>query len=119
MAIGAKAREVVPWLTPGLPKSGRRGGTATWILSVLILASSGCAGLSCQQVSIKVVKKEERARLETTPHGYTTETGRLEELRRPEIVRDYWVQDAGGAWHRVSLETYRAAEVGQPLEVCR
>ena len=24
-----------------------------------------------------------------------------------------------GAWHRVSFETYRAAEVGQPLEVCR
>jgi len=101
---------------------GRRlwfGIGSTWIVSVLVLAFSGCAGLSCQPVSITVAKKEERARLETVPHGYTTETGRLEELRRPEIVRDYWVQDADGTWHRVSLEHYRATEVGQVLDICR
>jgi hypothetical protein len=83
------------------------------------LVLTGCAGLTCQQTSITVAKKEERGRLETVPRGYTTETGRLEELRRPEIVRDYWVQDATGTWHRVSLEPYRAAEVGRPLELCR
>ena len=105
--------------------SARRGGErlrfgiGTWIVRVLVVALSGCAGLSCQPASITVAKKEERARLETAPHGYTSETGRLEELRRPEIVRDYWVQDADGTWHRVSLEQYRAAEVGQVLEICR
>ena len=119
MAIGAEARDIVPWLTPALPKSGPRDGAATWILTVLILALSGCASFSCQRVSIEVVKKEERARLEAVPRGYTTETGRLEELRRPEIVRDYWVQAADGAWHPVSLETYQVAEAGQPLEICR
>ena len=103
--------------------SARRGGSrfviGTWIVSVLVLALSGCAGLSCQPASITVAKKEERARLETVPHGYTTETGRLEELRRPEIVRDYWVRDADGTWHRVSLEQYRATEVGQVLDICQ
>ncbi len=66
-----------------------------------------------------MAKKEERARLEAMPRGYTAETGRLEELRRPEIVRDYWVLDADNTWHRVSLEQYRVAEVGQIIQLCR
>lgn len=107
-------------LTPGLPKSGPRRGLAVRIAAgALGLAVSGCAGLSCQPASITVAKKEERGRLETGPRGYTSQTGRLEELRRPEIVRDYWIQDATGTWHRVSLEQYRAAEIGRPQELCR
>jgi hypothetical protein len=66
-----------------------------------------------------VAKKEERSRLGTVPGGFTSETGRLEERRRPEIVREYWVQDTTGAWYRVSLEQYRAAEVDRPLELCQ
>ncbi len=66
-----------------------------------------------------MAKKEERARLETAPHGYTSETGRLEKIRRPEIVRDYWVLDAVAMWQRVSWARYRAAEVGQVLDLCR
>ena len=106
-------------MTPGLSKRRPGGGTPVWALSVLLLASSGCAGLSCRQAPITVAKKDERGRLETAPRGYTTETGRLEELRRPEIVRDYWLQDAAGSWYRVSLEKYRAAQVGEILELCR
>jgi hypothetical protein len=117
---GGGGRAIVHGLTPGLPKSGPWRGIAIWIAAAgLILVFSGCAGLACQQTLITVARKEERGRLETVPRGYTTETGRLEELRRPEIVRDYWVQDATGTWHRVSLEQYRAAEVGRPLELCR
>jgi hypothetical protein len=111
--------EIVHSLTPGLPKNGPLGRAVTWLACVLLLAPSGCASLSCRPTLITVARKEERARLETTPRGYTSETGRLEEVRRPEIVRDYWVQDDEGAWHRVSLETYRDAVIGQPLEVCR
>jgi hypothetical protein len=115
---GGGSSAVVHRLTPGLPKS-RPWGIATWIAAgALGLVLSGCASLSCEQTSVTVAKKEERGRLETVPRGYTTETGRLEELRRPEIMRDYWIQDASGTWHRVSLEQYRAAEVGRPLEIC-
>ena len=64
--------------------------------------------------------KEERARLDMVPRGIqTTEAGRLEDLRAPEIVRDYWVRADDGTWYRVSLDKFRAAEVGRPLELCR
>ena len=120
MAGGGGTSAVVHRLTPGLPKSGPWRGIATRIAAgTLGLVLSGCASLSCEQTSVTVAKKEERGRLETVPRGYTSETGRLEELRRPEIVRDYWIQDATGASYRVSLEQYRAAEVGRPLGLCR
>ena len=120
VAGGGGTSAVVHRLTPGLPKSGPWRGIAIWIAAgTLGLVLSGCASLSCEQTSVTVAKKEERGRLETVPRGYTSETGRLEELRRPEIVRDYWIQDATGAWYRVSLEQYRAAEVGRPLGLCR
>jgi hypothetical protein len=67
-----------------------------------------------------VAGREERARLESVPHGIrTTDTGRLEEGRRTEIVRDYWVRARDGTWHPVSVEQYRAAEVGHSLDLCR
>ena len=100
-------------------KKWRLPGRHHMIAAVLVLVFSGCASLSCQQTSITVAKKEERGRLETIPRGYTAETGGLEEIRRPEIARDYWVQDAEGTWNRVSVEQYRAAVVGQVLELCR
>jgi len=119
MADGGREGRGGHWVTPGLSKQWSRGGIPVWALSALLLASSGCAGLSCRQLPITVAKKDERGRLELAPRGYTTETGRLEELRRPEIVRDYWVQDAAGAWHRVSLEQYQVAQVGEILDLCR
>jgi hypothetical protein len=120
MGSGGRVGPVVHRLTPGLPKSGPSRGLVIRIAAgALGLTLYGCAGLSCQPTSITVAKKDERGRVETVPRGYTTETGRLEELRRPEIVRDYWVQDVTGTWHRVSLEQYRAAEIGRPLELCR
>ena len=106
-------------MTAELPKNGVRPGLASWVAGVLVLLVFGCAGLSCRPASITVARKEERARLEATPRGYTSETGRLEEIRRPEIVRDYWALDTDGTWHRVSVEQYRRAEVGRRLELCR
>jgi len=47
-------------------------------LLLLALAAS-CATPICHPLTIVVAAKEERARLETVPHGVrTTETGRLE-----------------------------------------
>lgn len=120
MGNGGGAPVIVHRLTPGLPKSSRwRGLSLRLTAGALGLALSGCASLSCQPHSITVAQKEERGRLETAPGGFTSETGRLQEVRRPEIVREYWVQDTKDTWHRVSVEQYRAAEAGQPLELCR
>ena len=106
-------------MAAGLPKIGSCPCVAGGIGGALILLLSGCASLSCQPASIMVVKKEERARVDTKSVGFTSETGRLEEIRRPEIVRDYWVLDADGSWQRVSFKEYQAAEVGRALEICK
>ena len=93
-----------------------------WIAgSLLQLAlSASCATPICHPLTIVVAGKEVRERLETVPHGVrTTETGRLEEDRRPEVVRDYWVRAADGTWYPITLDRYRGVEIGQPLEICR
>lgn len=95
-----------------------RVGIAGVLLAGGLAASCGLSG--CRPVTVVVAKKEERARLERVPHGpRTTEAGRLEEERRTEIVRDFWVRDQHGAWYPVSAEQYRAVEVGQSLQLCR
>jgi len=92
-----------------------------WIAGSLLLAlACSCATAVCHPPTIVVAQKEERARLERAPHGIrTTETGRLEEDRRTEIIRDYWVRAQDGTWYPVPLDRYRAAQVGQSFELCR
>jgi len=107
--IGSSGHPSTGWL----PKNG------AWMIGGLLLMLQGCAGAPCHPVSITVAKKEDRARLEAVPRGYTSETGGLQEIRKPEVVRDYWVQDASGTWYRVTLEQYQKAQVGQNLELCQ
>lgn len=92
-----------------------------WIAgALLLLLAASCSMPACRPLTIVVAHKEERARLESLPHGIrTTDTGRLEEGRRTEIVRDYWVRAPDGTWYPVTMDRYRAVEVGQPLELCR
>ncbi len=88
--------------------------------ALLLVLAASCSMPACRPLTIVVAQKEERARLESVPHGIrTTETGRLEEDRRTEIVRDYWVRAQDGTWYPVSIDRYSAAEVGRPLELCR
>jgi hypothetical protein len=76
--------------------------------------------MACRPVTVIVAKKEEKARLESSSGQIrTTETGRIEEAVQPTVVREYWVQAREGTWYRVSADKFRAAEVGQALEVCR
>ena len=92
------------------------------VVSSVALAGTlvGCAALSCTPQSIVVVKKDERARLDTTPRGVReTETGKVEEIRPMTPVRDYWVQSAAGTWYRVTAEQFRSAEVNRPFELCQ
>lgn len=107
-------------LTQRAPKGGGRlvGPAAAGVC--LVLFAAACASFTCRPLSVTVAAKEERARLDTVPRGVeTTGTGRLEVRRAPEIVRDYWVRAEDGTWYRVSLDKFRAAEVGRPLELCQ
>ena len=92
-----------------------------WIGVILLLpVAASCVVPTCHPITIVVSDKQERARLERVPYGIrNTETGRLEEDRRAEVVRDYWVRARSGEWYPVTLDRYRAAEVGGAIEVCR
>ena len=88
-------------------------------VSLLVLVAA-CSLVACRPSIITVAHKEERARLDTVPRGVrTTETGRLEELRVPEVVREYWVRAQDGTWYPISADRFRAAEVGGSVELCR
>jgi hypothetical protein len=53
--------------------------------------------LTRHSVPMTIALKEERARLDMVSHGtWTSETGRLEEVRVPEVVREYWVRAQDG-----------------------
>lgn len=92
-------------------------GAAGGFLATLVAA---CSSLTCQPVPVTVAQKEERSRLDMVSHGVgTSATGRVEELRVPEVVREYWVRAQDGTWHRVSADQFRAVEVGGTVELCR
>ena len=81
---------------------------------------AGCSAVTCQPVPVTVAQKEERSRMEMMSRGLgTSATGRVEELRVPEVVREYWVRAPDGTWYRVSADQFRAVEVGGSLELCR
>lgn len=87
---------------------------------LLVTLVSACGLLTCHPVPVTVAQKEERARLDMVSHGtWTSETGRLEEVRVPEVVREYRVRAQDGTWYRVSAERFRAVEVGGSVELCR
>ena len=89
-------------------------------IALLAVLAASCASLTCRPVTVVVADKQERIRLERVPYGVrTTETGRLEEDRRAEIVRDYWVRDQDGRWYPVPPDQFRAARVGESIAVCR
>jgi hypothetical protein len=86
---------------------------------VLITLVAACGSMTCQPVPVTVAQKDERSRLEMVSRGFTSETGRLQEVRVPEVVREYWVRAPEGTWYRVSADQFRAVEVGGTVELCR
>jgi hypothetical protein len=92
-------------------------GAAGGLLAALIAA---CSSLACHPAPVTVAQKEERSHLEMVSRGLgTSATGRVEELRVPEVVREHWVRAQDGTWYRVSADQFRAVEVGGSVEICR
>lgn len=91
---------------------------AAW--SVLASLAAACSGLTCEPVPVIVAEKEERERVEMVARGVgTSPTGRVEEIRVPEVVREYWVRGQDGKSYRVSADRFRALAVGDSVELCR
>jgi hypothetical protein len=90
-------------------------------VGLLVTFVAGCGTLACQPAPVIVAEKEERSRLEMVPTGgFTSSTGRLEEVRAPKAVRNYWVRAKDdGTWYPISPERYRTVEVGDTVELCR
>lgn len=67
--------------------------------------------------TVVVADKDVQVRLDTDPVGVWTDprTGRVREVRREEIYREYWVKGTDGTWYRIPREDWETATVGQPL----
>lgn len=90
------------------------------LAAVAFAGLGGCAELACTPATIVIAETDERPRLRSEPTGLRTdELGRVKEQRRDVIVSEYWVRDEAGRWYRVDAETWRTAQPGRPLVVCR
>jgi hypothetical protein len=82
-----------------------------------------CAGLACAPAAVAVADKDTRAELRREPRGIRSEAddarGRAGFVHRQVIATEYCVRDREGQWCRVPESAWRAAEPGQPIQVCR
>lgn len=87
---------------------------------VVVMLVTGCAALRQETpASIVVADKEQRTRWETTVIGQRRSpvTGRVQDIRREDLLDEYWVKDTTGHWYRVPKDDWQRAVVGQPLEL--
>jgi hypothetical protein len=89
------------------------------LLAALLLA--GCATFTCTPATIVVtdVRQEEQLRPRTESIRVNPVTGRPEEIRHAVVERSYWVRGGDDGWIPVDEATWRKAERGKPLAVCR
>jgi hypothetical protein len=88
------------------------------LLATLVV--SGCAVFGCRPAEILVAETRRDERLESRIESqYTDLLGWLVEIRRDVVVPSYWVGATDGRWIAVDEPTWRRAEKGKPLEVCR
>jgi hypothetical protein len=90
------------------------------VLFVAVTALAACATVRCEPLDIVVDAREERMRVLSEPRGVRTdEFGRVRRDPPVVLVPSYWIRTREGAWHEVSESTWRAAEPGRTLSVCR
>lgn len=85
------------------------------VSAILALLLVGCA--ESMPATIVVADKDVQLRLNNDPVTVWTDprTGRVRDVRREEIYREYWVKDTDSRWYRIPREDWETARVGQPL----
>ncbi len=87
-------------------------------LAAMLLA--GCASMAPDASrSIVVADKETRTRWETKVIGQRQSpiTGRVQDIRREDVLDEYWVKDSEGRWYRIPKEDWQRAVVGESIEI--
>ena len=89
------------------------------VVLLLCLALAGCRTVGGEVTSIVVADKKIQPRWESRVVGITASpvTGRVVELRREEIVHEYWVKGTDGHWYRIGRPDWDAAAIGASLEI--
>jgi hypothetical protein len=82
---------------------------------------SGCSLVRCVPARIVVAETRHDERLERRVESMTVDPvfGRVHEVAHDVIVQQYWVRALDGEWIAVGETTWREAERGRELEVCR
>ncbi len=97
----------------------RHRGAAVAVLATTL--ASACATFRCVDTTVVVEDTRRDERLESRVESMHVEPvfGRVQEIRRDVLVTTYWVRAADGEWIAVAEATWRRAEKGKPLAVCR
>lgn len=98
----------------------RRSATrAAWTSLAVAWLVAGCATFGDVPATITVAKKDSRTRWDSTVVGYrhSAATGHVEEVRREELVDEYWLKSAEGKWYRVSRADWDRARVGASIDL--
>ena len=92
---------------------------AAALVAAVLLA--GCATFTCTPATIVVTELRREEQLSSRVESVRVHpvTGRLEEIRHAVVERSYWVRGADDDWIAVDEATWRQAERGKPLAVCR
>jgi hypothetical protein len=86
---------------------------------LLALVADGCAMFRCAPLQIVVAEREPREFLREKNYGIRTDAfGHAYELKRMEMVPEYWVRSQDGKWYEVSRDLYRVATPGRAIDVC-
>ena len=90
-------------------------------VAAALFALAGCAAFRCTPATVVVAETERRDDLVTRVDSYQIHpvTGRVQGIPRDVVERTYWVRAVDGEWIAVDEATWRRAERGQPLAVCR
>jgi hypothetical protein len=91
--------------------------TTRFTFALVALALAACATKPLP--TVVVVDKNVQIRMNDDVVTYRSNpvNGRVEEVRRDELYRVFWVKGDDGEWYRVPREDWERAKIGEPLQI--